>query len=296
MAKIAVIGAGELGQALGSILAEGNKLVYWDKDENKIEKLKLAPLSLPEVMLSADFVFLCVPSGSVKEALAYMRPYWSRNSIAIMLSKGIDYQTGKLPYEIARKLLPPRIGLVVMSGAMIAEEIGSGHFGAALTASTTSANAKVAELFYGTNLLVLPTNDIRGVIWSGILKNIYTLGMGITEGLGWTINERGLLFSQSIEEILRLIKIFGGKAETFLAVPTLADFVSSSFDCNSLNHEAGVELGRTGYTEKISEGLVSLPSVLERLGDKIKNFSVLTNLARVIIDHENPKKVFNVSH
>jgi len=283
--KIAIIGRGELGQALGKILArEGREFVYWDKNEEG---------SLPETVTGAEFVLLCVPSWCVKEALAFLKPYCSRHSIIVLFSKGIDVATGKLPYEIAKKLLPTNVEFAVVSGAMIAEEIGVGKFGACLVSSKSLlVSEKVAEIFLGTNVVASVAKDLKGVAWSGVLKNIYAVGLGITEGLGWTINERSLLLAQSLEEILRLIKILAGKKETFLTPPILADFVATSFDQNSSNHQAGFELGRTGETDKKSEGLMSLSALLVRLGTKAENFPVLQNLAKIVISGENPKRVF----
>jgi len=294
MAKIAIIGAGELGQALGRILGRaGREIVFWDKNEEQLTKLNLPLLSLPEVITDSEFVFLCVPSWGVKEALAFFRPYWLKHSIAVLLSKGIDGQTGKLPYEIAKKLLPPRTDFVVLSGAMIAEEISRGRFGACLIAAkTATAGEKVLDLLKGTNLLGRLTKDLKGVAWAGVLKNIYALSLGLAEGLGWTVNERALLFGQANEEILQLIKLFGGKKETWLTAPILADFVATSFDQNSSNHQAGLELGQTGQTDKKSEGLMSLAPLLDRLGKKADNFPILLNLAKIVIAHANPKEVF----
>jgi glycerol-3-phosphate dehydrogenase (NAD(P)+) len=292
--KVTIIGAGELGQAIGQILPGGlYKIAYWDCDEAKLAHLNSGSLSLPEALLGAEFVFLCVPSWRVKEFLAYARPYWPKQTTLVFLSKGVDAQTQKMPFELAGKFLPAGVNWVVLSGAMMAEEIRVGRFGACLVASKTfSTDEKVIELFRGTNILALPSRDIKGVAWSGVLKNIYALGLGMAEGLGWTINERGLLFAESTEEILRLIKILGGKKETFLSSPALADFVSTSFDKNSSNHQAGFELGQKGETAIKSEGLVSLAPLLDRLGTKAHGFSILNNLSQIIIGHADPKKFF----
>lgn len=294
MAKITIIGAGELGQALGKILPAGlYKIVYWDCAEDKLSTVKQEPISLPEALLGAHFVFLCIPSWRVKEFLAFARPYWPSQTTLVFWSKGIDQQTGKLPFELAAKLLPRGVGWAVASGAMIAEEIKVGHFGACLVAAKSLITAdEVIELFRGTNILALPLADVKGVAWSGVLKNVYALGLGIVEGLDWTLNERAVLFAQSLEEILRLIKIFGGQKETFLNSPALADFVATSFDNYSLNHQAGVDLGRQGRTEKTSEGIMSLPPLVERLGKKIEKFPILQNLAKIVVSHDNPRQVF----
>lgn len=294
MTKITIIGAGELGQALGKILTkDGRRLVYWDCDETKLIDLNQNNISLPEALTEAEFIFLCVPSWRVKEFLAFAQPYWPRQALIVFLSKGLDGQTGKLSFEIGSKLLPPGMSWAVVSGVMMAEEIRLGRSGACFVSSKTgSITEKVTNLFSGTNILALPILDYKGVVWSGVLKNIYALGLGIAEGLGWTVNERGILFARSTEEILRLIKILGGKKETFLALPTLADFVSTSFDNHSLNHQAGVEIGQTGQTGKKSEGLMSLAPFIDRLGNKVENFPILNNLARVVIGHEDSRKVF----
>ncbi len=293
--KIAIIGAGELGQALGKILRRDDReILFWDRDEEKLNQLNLPLLSLPEVVAGAEFILLCIPSWSVREALAILKPYLLRHSIAVFFSKGIDGPTGKLPMEMAGKLLPKNVDFAVVSGAMVAEEIGAGHFGACLVASKNILiSDKVAELFKGTNILALTSRDLKGVAWSGVLKNVYALGMGIAEGLGWTVNERGLLFGQSNEEILRLLKVFGGKKETWLSAPILADFATTSFDNHSLNHQTGVEIGRTGHTDKKSEGLVSLAPLIDRLKKKgSKDFLILFNLVQIIIGREDPRQVF----
>lgn len=295
MSRITIIGAGELGQALGKILCcDGREILFWDRDEAKLEKINLPLLSLPEVITGADFVFLCIPSWGVREALAFLKPYWSAHSTAVFFSKGIDGPTAKLPIEMASKLLPKNVGFAVVSGAMVAEEISEGHFGACLVASKNNLiSEKVAGLFKGTNILAVPSPDLKGVAWAGVLKNIYALGMGIAEGLGWTVNERGILFGQSNEEIMKLLKLLGGKKETWLMAPILGDFATTSFDNHSLNHQTGVEIGRSGQTEKRSEGTMSLAPLIDRLKKKgPKDFPILFNLAQIIIAHEDPKKVF----
>lgn len=299
MLKIAIIGVGELGQALGRIIPPGlYQLSFWDCNENLLSELNLPNISLPEALLGADIVFLCMPSWRVKEFLAYARVYWSKQTIATFFSKGLDPQTQQTPFELAVKLLPTRLSWAVVGGAMIAEEIKIGHQGACLVASKKIiVSEKIVEIFRGTNILAESSSDFKGVTWSGVLKNVYALGLGLTEGLGWTVNERSLLLARSVEEILKLVKIFGGRPETFLNSPILADFISTSFNEHSLNHQLGLELGQTGQTNKKSEGSMSLPSLLIRLSENklIENFPILNNLSKIIINQEDPRKIF-LSH
>jgi len=294
MTKIAIIGVGELGWALGRILSNEEQTVFfWDRSEEQLMSHGLPSLSLPEVLKGADFVLLCVPSWNIKEVLTALKKYWTKDTTVLLFSKGLDPKTEKLPYEIAQKMLPASVGLAVVSGAMIAEEIAIGRFGACLIATKTKGlGERVAKIFEKTNIVALPVTDLKGVAWSGVLKNIYGLGLGIAEGLGWTINERGLLLGQSLEEILSLIKILGGKKETFISAPIIADLIVTSFAKHSLNHQVGLTLGLTGSADQKSEGLSSLAPLLSRLKKEPKNLPILSNLIRIIVKGEDPQKVF----
>lgn len=294
MAKIAIMGAGELGWALGRILNnDETEIVFWDKSEEQLMSHCLPALSLLQVLKGSSFVFLCMSSTGVKEFLILAKNHWPKRTTVVLFSKGLDSVTGKLPWELAKDLLPSSVDLALVSGAMIAEEIATGRFGTCLVASKAKAiSEKVVNLFLSTNIIALPSTDIKGVAWSGVLKNIYGLGLGIVEGLGWTINEQAVLLGQSLSEILRLIKILGGKPETFLASPVIADLVATGFDPHSFNHQVGFEFGATGTSCQFSEGRTSFPALLKRLKKEPKDFPILSNLARVVIAGEDPAEIF----
>jgi len=289
MAKITIIGAGELGRALGSVLRQ-HQLAYWDKDETRLRVVVSGELpDLPESMIEADFVFLCLSSWNLKEALAFLQPYWPRSAVAVIWSKGFDGPTKKLTHEIASKLLPPKVGLVSAGGAMLAEEIGAGRQGACLLVGEDAP--KVAELFAGTKISVRVSDDLDGLAWAGVLKNVYALGLGLAEGLGYSLAERAIVFGRMQIEAGRLIKILGGQRETWLAPEITADFLITSFSSDSLNHQIGFELGRFGPAEstgKISEGLMSLPPLLERLGSDQFKFPLLLKLADIFCRQSSP--------
>lgn len=294
MDKIAIIGAGELGQALGQILTkDGRKISFWDRNDAQLQKINLPVNSLPDVVSNASFVFLCIPSWSVKEVLAIVCPYLFRHTIVVLMSKGIDRQTGKLPYEIAKKLLPATVDFAVLSGAMIAEDLSNESRGAGIvSAKLPTIGAKVVELFRETSVSISFCADLKGVAWVGVLKNIYALGLGMVEALGWSMTERSILFGQSFDEMLRLIKVLGGKKETVLAWPSLADFVATGFSPHSYNHRTGLDFGRMGQTDKRSEGVSSLVPLLHHFQKEPKEFPILLKIAQVVVLGEDPKKVF----
>jgi glycerol-3-phosphate dehydrogenase len=80
--KIAILGAGAFGTALGGILAnKGYDIDYYD---SKVERERLS-----DVLMKAKYVVLCVPSIAVP----YLLPYLPKNLPLIVATKGIltDY-------------------------------------------------------------------------------------------------------------------------------------------------------------------------------------------------------------
>ena len=64
---------------------------------------------------------------------------------------------------------------------------------------------------------------MTGVEWSGILKNMYAIGLGIIHGLGLeSINFKAAYITRALEEMASLIEAMGGKKRPCLISPALA--------------------------------------------------------------------------
>lgn len=293
---MSIVGAGEIGRAIGKILSGAeNQILYWDKNESLIFDMGEKCLSLPEVLEKSEIVFFCVPSWSLGEALAFSAPYFKKSTIAVSVSKGIGESNKLLSDEALKKTLPQGTPIVILSGAMIAEEIVAGKSAVALAASTNNKAAKkIEELFEGTSIKVKASSDVRGATAAGVLKNIYALALGIVKGLGWGKNEQGLLMAGAIQEMSKLIISLGGKKETFFSLPILADFFATSNSEDSANRRAGEELARHGNALTRSESVASLPSLIKILGkEQVGKFPILFTLGRILVGKIEPEKAFN---
>ena len=83
--------------------------------------------------------------------------------------------------------------------------------------SSVETRATVAKLFDRTLLVACQTDDLTGAILAAALKNIYTLGLGICDGLKMGSNIHGALVAQATREMMR-IETVGGKPETALGL------------------------------------------------------------------------------
>ena len=289
--RVAIIGAGEIGLALGGVIAQKAEVFYWDKNEKKLLGLSGEDLSLPEIMTGAQAIFLCLPTAGLKEAIFCLSPYLRADHILITLAKGLEEGTGRTALEFVSKIIHK--GLVgALAGPLVAEEIAGGRPGAGVLVGKGRKMSAVAELFAGSKIKISFSTDLIGASLAGVLKNIYALGAGMGEALGWGSNARALYLTEAQGEILDIGKMLGGKTVTLLGPAGLGDFLATALSKNSANFYVGWQLARQEKIDRSSEGLVSLPLLLGRLGNRAKNFPVLMMLKKIILDDQSAEEIF----
>jgi glycerol-3-phosphate dehydrogenase (NAD(P)+) len=97
------------------------------------------------------------------------------------------------------------------------------------------------------------TSDIWGVEISGALKNVYAIGAGIIEGLGFQWNTKALYITRASNEIRRIgFLLYRDKVDraTFSTLAGIGDLLLSCLG-PSRNKNVGVELSRGSSLEDI---------------------------------------------
>ncbi len=290
MKNIIFIGAGKIGTAIGVALqAKDLCLAFWDKDPSKVRE----PQDLKVLVPTADFLFFCVPSWVLRDAVREVSPFIKKGTIVISPSKGIEIATNKSTDEILRELLPAGVEFALLSGPMLADEICKGNLAAAVVGTEKiETYQKIKELFIGTNLKVEHSADIHGVALGGIFKNVYALALGMAEGLGWGSNEKGILVTKAVAEMQAIFKLLGGQPDTVFSVAGLGDFIATGFSSCSKNYTAGLELARDGAAKTKSEGLSSFDSVMALLGENLSRFKLLSTIKEVVVDQKPASEAF----
>jgi glycerol-3-phosphate dehydrogenase (NAD(P)+) len=292
MKKILIIGAGEIGKALGGIFEKntGFLVEYWDKDSEKLSVKK----EFSEVVSGVDFIFLCIPSWAVRDVLEKSLNFLKKDAVVTCLSKGIEKDSQKTMSEVLAELLPKGQNFALLGGPMIAEEIAEGKFSAGVVASEKEeVFEKIKPLFENSNTKVEYSKDVYGVALCGVLKNIYALLLGMADGLGSTDNRKGYLTAKAINEMAGIIEILGGKKETAFSVAGLGDLIATGFSECSHNWCTGCKIAK-GEKDATSEGTNSLSVILEILKEKSNKFSILTTLDKIVNEKKDPIFIFDI--
>lgn len=290
--KVLIMGAGELGSSLQKVLLTRQDIVaeMWDKDNSKTPDCR----ELSAALGDADFLFLCLPSWCYKEAVSVIvRSGLRPQTIVVSFAKGLIGEKGQTTFQFLKEQLPQDQSLVLVSGPMLAEELSQGLFGSALVASKDKESAELTmELFKGSNLRLAYSSDVQGVALIGVLKNIYAIGLGIANALNLGDNFRGWYAGRAIIEMSRIVSLLRGEEGTVFSEASIGDLIATGFSSYSQNHELGEQIVKGGTMMIHSEGLSSLPSLLNILGDRVEKFEILQKLERVIVKKEGPEDVF----
>jgi len=284
MEKILIIGAGEIGSALGRILRTNNLVEFWDKDKTKIYNSK----NLNESVLWANIVFLCVPAFALSEILKNLSLNL-KNKILICLSKGVDPKTKELPNEILEKYT---LNYGLLYGPMIAEELNKNLDGFAILAVKKDAVFNsTKKIFYKTQIKIKKSNNTCAVALCGILKNIYALGLGMIEAQKLGINLKGKYVVEAIKEMKEIINKFCGKNNLIFEVCGLGDLIATGFNPNSANYTIGQKLAKKQKIIQKSEGIIALPVIFQKIKSQKIKAPLLENIYKISFKNLKPSKI-----
>jgi glycerol-3-phosphate dehydrogenase (NAD(P)+) len=225
---------------------------------------RLAPLE--SAVPRAGVVLLCVPTFPHAEILQTILPLLRPGCICLSVAKGLDHE-GRPVTRILEAKLGGRFGFGVLHGPMIAEEIRAGrHAFAQLGCSGNDVAGRVTTLFADSRLHVSVTDDMVGINWAVILKNVYAMAFGMADELRFGDNVRGWLTVTALRELDAIVRHLGGKAGTALGLAGLGDLIATATSEHSHHHELGRRLAR-------GETRIAGPGGLE--GEAIRTLAVV---------------------
>ncbi len=280
--KIAIVGAGKLGQAIGKLLvARGASVRLWDVDTTRVPDQG----ELKDIVPSANFVMMCVPSWGMRPALLGVVPFLSKDATLVSFSKGIEEGTLYSMAELFAETVPAEQATAVIGGPMLADEISAGKKAMAVFASKNGeARSALTELFSGPDFGVELSDDLGSVALAGVLKNVYAVSLGIADGLELSGNEKGWIASLAIREMVGIGTLLGAQPGIIMGTAGVGDFIATGYSPYSRNRQVGDEIVKFGTCSLRGEGLNALPLLMKKMGDGAATFPLLNLIKETCID------------
>ena len=265
MKKVAIIGSGSWGSALGIYLANnGSSVKMWsfNEDEKNLINNEKRCIFLPhavipdgvycstdfaEVLEDAEIVLHVTPSKFTRSTLKQYKQYLREDQMLIMCSKGFEAETLSTLDEVVKDEVP-NIRFGILSGPSHAEEVSLNIPTALVVASTDEdVKAQIVDIFKSPTMRMYTSSDVRGVELGGALKNIIAFCAGAAAGLELGDNSFAALLTRGLVEISRLGTAMGGQEKTFYGLTGLGDLIVTCGSQHSRNRKAGFLIGK-GYT------------------------------------------------
>ena len=236
-------------EILESMETEGRNAKYLS-DVEFDTSLITATSDINEVVRNCEIILIAAPSAFLAYILAELdEPL--ENKFILSATKGIieeEYRTITEYFKSKYGLHYTNLGLI--SGPSHAEEVSRNKLSYLTVACKSEENAKlIGEMFKSKDLKVAHSQDIYGIEYAAILKNIYALAGGLAAGLGYGDNFRAVLAAACARELTKFVnESFPFERDTMNAA-YLGDLLVTSYSTFSRNRRLGQLIGH-GCTVK----------------------------------------------
>ena len=271
MKKIAIIGSGSWGTALGIYLTTiGHNVIMWSFMESEMKSINedkkcvfLPNATIPEGLIctnsfeealdSAEIILHVTPSKFVRSTIKGYKDLVKENQVVLMCSKGFEGETCLTLDEVMEQELPG-IKTGIFSGPSHAEEVSLNVPTAMVISSKyEEVRTMISEEFKSDTMRIYTSEDVKGVELGGALKNIIAFCAGISIGLNQGDNTYAALLTRGLVEMARLGVAMGGKEKTFYGLTGLGDLIVTCGSVHSRNRKAGELVGKGLPIEEVKK-------------------------------------------
>ena len=272
-ATVARMGGGSWATAIAKILLSNVEKINWYiRRDDRIEDFKRlghnpAYLSsvrfdtsrinfssdINKVARESDILVFVTPSPYIKSHLKKLKED-IRDKFIVNAIKGIVPDENLIISEYFHRVYKvPYDNLSVMAGPCHAEEVALERLsyltvGCSNIEHATQFAAKLANNFIKTSV----SEDVVGIEFGSVLKNIYAIAAGICGGLKYGDNFQAVLMSNAVIEMNRFINVVHPINRTINDSVYLGDLLVTGYSNFSRNRIFGTMIGK-GYSVKSAQ-------------------------------------------
>jgi len=320
--RITVIGNGSWSSALVKILTDnGHTINWWMRSEKAIEKIKATGHnphylsivkynttqlnlfhSISEAIEQGDIILLGIPSAFIVEMLSDLPTTVFEGKTILSAVKGIIPNKNQLVNEYLADQFNVQLNdYCCISGPCHAEEVAAEKLSYLTFASSNEALAQdVATFFDNKNLRTVVSNDIYGVQYASVLKNIYALGAGIAHGLDYGDNFLSVYITNCFSELQQFMNVISTQMQHHYNTSAyLGDLLVTCYSLHSRNRTFGNFIGK-GYTvnaaklelNMVAEGYYASKGIFEISNRLNYHLPIADAIYKILWENENPTQAY----
>ncbi len=231
--KIVVLGWGQFGQAIGSLLTY-NRVAFTSADID-------SPLKH-----SADLLFQMVPTQFIRPAFQTNQQFIKPGTTIVNGAKGIEEDTHQLPHQIIQDLGPYSHYYSLIGPSFASGIVAQDPTLVSLGYTSDEHVELIKDVLQTPYFRIQETKGIGLLELSSALKNVYAILCGYAEGRGFGMNTRAKLIALALQELAELGKAMDMTDIEVTAPGIVGDLVLTCSSAESRNFQFGLLLATKG--------------------------------------------------
>lgn len=318
--KIAVLGSGSWATALAKLLLKNcDRIGWYVRSDDKIEEFRKSghnPGYLTDVMFDTERIDFSsdineVASDADTLVVAMPSPYFlseiSKLSIDLSAKNIVSAVKGMVAdrnmiisdyfeceYGVGRD------NMLVIGGPCHAEEVALERLSyLTIGCRDTEKAYAFASCLASTKMKTIISDDVDGIEYAAVLKNVYAIAAGMVSGMKSGDNFMAMLVSNAIREMRKFVDTIAPMPRDIDRSAYLGDLLVTSYSKFSRNHNFGSMLGK-GYSVKVAKmemsmvaegyyGTKSLFDINERPGLQVE-MPILDMVHAVLYENVNVRR------
>lgn len=277
--RVCVLGDGAWGTAFAHLLADnGHTVSLWCHDASVVHDIAqhrrnqryLPGIQLPTTITpksdlcaavaGVDWIFEAVPVKFLRSVVERAKPCTTSAQQWVVLSKGIETDTGMLPGAVINAVLGYDATKAIISGPSFARDLAHKKITSVTVASADHAmGMQVAALLANAYFRPTLSVDMIGTQVGGALKNVIAVAIGMLDAAGYTDNTKVFILTRGLAEMRCITQTLGGQPQTVYGLSGLGDLVLTCMGSLSKNLAVGKQLGAGVTLDALSAQAGAMP-------------------------------------
>lgn len=314
--KIGVIGGGSWATAIAKILLANEDSINWymrrqDQIADFINlgknpcylsgvKFDVSRINftsnINKVVAESDVLIFAVPSPFLKSHLKKLRRSLSGKFIVSAI-KGIVPDENMIMSDYFEQIYAvPKDRIAVLAGPCHAEEVALERLSYLTIGCRSREMARaLARRFVNDFIYTTISDDIVGIEYGSVMKNIYAIAAGICHGLKYGDNFQAVLISNALRELKLFCNATAPLHRDVVESAYLGDLLVTAYSKFSRNRLFGTMIGK-GFSvktaqiemEMIAEGYYATKCIYEINENYRVNIPIVDAVYRILYERSSP--------
>ena len=270
---IAIMGGGSWATAIAKMMLERNDTIHWYmRRDDRIEEFRrlghnpayltsvhfdvnriFFSSDINRIVEEADTLIFVTPSPYLKSHLKKLKTR-IRDKFIVTAIKGIVPDENLVCSEYFHQVYNvPDENLAVLGGPSHAEEVALGRLTYLTVGCADLEKAQMfADMISSEYVKTKVSDDVIGIEYASVLKNVYAIASGICNGLNYGDNFQAVMMANAVHEMNRFLTVVHPIGRNIIDSVYLGDLLVTGYSNFSRNRVFGTMIGK-GYSVKSAQ-------------------------------------------